>query len=498
MTYSIAKSIFKNTTVMMSAQMITWVSGFVLLLFIPRYLGSESFGNLYLAMSIQTICAWFIDYGGGNYVTKEVARDRLSSNVSELMSNSAILRIGLWFLSLVVTLALCVAAKYPFKVTILIMTLGVSNLWAGMTSLLRECYQGFEYMKYPSIASVVERSFLMLTAVPALLLGAKEMVVVILMAVSTIFSFGITWKYSKLMFRFNYSFHTAKLKFFLSEGLPYFLWSLFGIIYYRIDAVLLSVMVPNSVVGWYGAAYRFFDILMFVPSIFSLALFPILSRLSTSEYGSMKNTSQKSLEFLLLAGIPIACALIFFARDIIRILFGLAQYTPSIVVLQVFSVGMLIVYVDFILGGTVIALDKQKQWAAVALAAIFVNVGCNFFLIKYFQTQFNNGGIGAAIATNLTELFVMISAIWLLPKGLFTRELFVATTKGVVAGIMMGLAIAGTRALGFPSIAQAFAGVIVYVLSLLISATFTPLEIELFRTAISMKRLRQVMARGKG
>jgi O-antigen/teichoic acid export membrane protein len=498
MAYSIAKSIVKNTTAMMSAQMITWVSGFVLLLFLPRHLGSESFGKLYLAMTVQTICQLIIDYGGGSYVTKEVSRNRSSSSVSEFMTDSAILRIGLWFLSLVLTLALCLVAKYPSTVTILIMVLGISNLWGNMTILFRECYQGFEEMKYPSIGAVVERSFLMLTAVPALLLGAREMVVAILMGVSTIFSFAISWKYSKFMFRFNYSVHIAKLKKVLNEGFPYFLWSLFGVIYYRIGAILLSVMTPAFVVGWYGAAYRFFDMLMFLPSIFSQAIFPILSRLSTSEYSSMKKTSQKSLEFLLLAGIPVACALIFFAREIIRILFGLAQYTPSIVILQIFSVGMLLVYVDFVLGNTVVAIDKQKQWALIAFGAMLVNVGSNLFLIKYFQIHFNNGAIGAAISTDLTELFIMLCAIWILPKELFTRELFVVSTKGVVAGIMMGLTIAGIRVLSFPLIAQAFAGVIVYVLFLIISSTFTPSEIEFFRKTISVKRLRQAMTRGKG
>ncbi|MGO9480406.1 MAG: flippase [Candidatus Kryptoniota bacterium] len=498
MSYSIAKSIVKNTTIMMSAQMITWVSGFILLLFLPRYLGSKAFGELYLAMSIQIICQWLIDYGGANYISKEIARDRISGHVAGLMTDSAVLRLGLWSLTLVLTLALCIFAKYAVTVTILIMTLGISNVWGNMTTLLRECYQGFEEMKYPSIGAVAERSFLMLTAVLALLLGAGVTVIVILMAVSTIFSFGISWKYSKTMFRFNHWIDKARLRRVLSEGFPYFLWSLFGIIYYRIDAVMLSLMAPDSVVGWYGAAYRFFDILMFLPAIFSQALFPILSRLSTSEYSSMKDTSQKSLELLLLAGIPIACGLIFFSREIIQILFGLAQYTPSIVVLQIFSVGMLLVYADFVLGSTVIALDKQKQWAAVAFGAMILNIAMNLFLIKYFQTQYSNGGIGSAIATDLTELFIMTFAIRLLPKELFTRDFFLVIAKGISAGILMALTIAGLRVWGLPFIAQGFAGAVVYILALIVLSTFKPSEVELFTRAISVKRLREVMTTGKG
>jgi len=503
MNYSIAKSIVKNTSAMMSGQVITWVSGFVLLLLLPRYLGSQAFGRLYLAISIQLIFQWLIDYGGANYVPKGVARDQSHESVSELMTDSTLLRIGLWFISLVLTLTLCLFAKYSFTEIVLIMVLGISNLWTNMTTLLRECYQGFEAMKYPSIASIIERIFLMLTAVPALLLGAKEIVIIILMAASTLFSFGITLKYSKSMFRFNRSIRVEKLKKLIKEGLPYFLWSLFGVIYYRIDSVLLSMMTPDSVIGWYGAAYRFFDILMFLPVIFSQALYPILSRLSTSEYNSMKTTSQKSLQFLVLAGIPITWAIIFFAQEIIQTLFGLSQYAPSVVVLQIFAISIPLFYADFVLGNIVLALDKQKQWAVVAFGAMVVNIGLNLFLIKFFQSYYGNGGIGSAIATGLTEVFVMACAIHLLPKGMFTKKLFIVITKGTAAGVMMALTIIGTQLLSMPWIVQAAAGVIIYLVSLIVFITFEPEEIELITRAISIKGFSRVTtiedpARGTG
>ncbi len=496
MAYSVAKSLFKNTAVMMGAQLITWVSGFVLLLFLPRYLGSADYGKLYLAISIQMIFQWIIDYGGSGYVPKEVSRDR--ENAPRLFVHTALFRSALWLMSIILSLGLCMVAGYSWRVTAIVMILSFSNIWSTMTALLRSCFLGFESMKYPSMAAVVERSFLMLTAVPALLLGAKEIVVASLMAISTLLSFALNARFLKTIFRVRFIIRWDIMRRIVREGFPYFLWSLFGIIYYRIDAVMLSLMTPPSVVGWYGAAYRLFDILMFLPAIYSSVLLPILSRQSKSEYDSMRSTSEKSLEFLLLAGIPIAAGLIFFSHNVIQILFGLAQYGPSAILLQLFAIGMLLVYTDSILAGTVVALDKQRPWAFVAFLAVIINVGSNYFLIPYFQRVMSNGGIGAAIATDLTELFVMLSAVYLLPRHFFTKRLSTSLGKGVLSGIVMSLVIVVLAHLGIPWVIRAIAGPAAYAGSLLLLKVFDPHELDYLMRALSIRNLRQVMAEKGG
>ncbi len=65
----------------------------------------------------------------------------------------------------------------------------------------------------------------------------------------------------------------------IREGIPYLLWTIFGIVYYRIDSVMLSFLTPEAVVGWYGASYKFFDVLAFLPGIYSLSILPVLSKM---------------------------------------------------------------------------------------------------------------------------------------------------------------------------------------------------------------------------
>jgi len=496
MSYSISKSVTKNTALMLTGQLMTGVSGFVLLMFLPRYLGSAGYGELYLAISIQTIFQYLIDFGGAYHVTKEIARDK--ERASEIVTHSAILRIGIWALSMVLIFALCGVARYSASTILLVVVLGVSNLWVSITSLLRFSFQAFEDMKYPTIGAVIERSFLVIAVVPAMLLGATELAVVILMAVSTVLSFAYSAKYAKRMFRFSFVVRRASLKPMFHDAIPYFLWSLFGVIYYRIDAVLLSFMVPVVVIGWYGAAYRFFDILMFVPSIVAQALYPILSRLSKSEVNSMLVTSQKSLEYLLMVSIPIAVGLLFFSGQIIDLLFGAAQYAPSVIVLQIFAVGIIIVYVDFIIGNTVLALDKEKAWAFVGFGAIFVNVGINYLLISLFQSRFGNGGIGAAIATDLTELFVMLCGIALLPKGIFSRRVFTVAVKCVAAGVIMSSVIIGFDFLDLSVFLSAPAAILVYIMALTLLATIEAGEIDSVLRTFVPKSVRNFIFVRKG
>jgi len=85
---SIARSVAKNMSVMLGAQIVTWVSGFVLLYFLPRYLGSEDFGRLYLALSIKMMMGLLIDFGGNFLIPKEVAR---SEKVGTSILNSYII-----------------------------------------------------------------------------------------------------------------------------------------------------------------------------------------------------------------------------------------------------------------------------------------------------------------------------------------------------------------------------------------------------------------------
>jgi O-antigen/teichoic acid export membrane protein len=488
----IAKSVATNTTVLMGSQLVTWVSGFVLMLFLPRYLGSEDYGRLYLAISITTIAQLVVNFGGYYMITKEVSRSR--ENAPHLIVDSIGIRIVLWAVSTAALVAFSYLVGYSSESKVVIIILGVSMLWVGAGGVLVSAFRGFEVMRYPSLAAVVERIFVTVVGVGALLMGANSLVIAVVMAISTLLNFLVCLSFTPRIVshipKFNWNASVELLKI----SVPYFFSSFFTMLYFRVDAVLMSLMVPAAVVGAYGAAYRLFDTLMFLPFIFSTAVFPVLSRLWIKEENGLVQTTQKSLELITLAAIPVSVSLFAFSQEIVRLFFGLREYSSSVTVLQIFSVTLILVYIDFILVNTVLASDKQRRWSIVALIAVPLNVLLNFLLIPYTQTHYGNGGLGAAITTFITESFIMINAVVLVPKGILRVSRIGVPLKGVVAGIVMLGSVLLMRNWAFPWIAQAVVAITVYYAMLLPLKVLNSTELSFIRAFFTFRNLMSTFA----
>src|SRR5204863_536398 len=117
----------------------------------------------------------------------------------------------------------------------------------------------------------------------------------------------------------------------LRKSIPFILYGVLGVIYYRLDTVLLSLMASAAVVGWYGAGYRIFDTLVFLPSlVISAVMYPVFSKLSAHSVHELKIAVEKSMNFLLFCGIPIAAGLIVAAPEIIGFLYHRPEFVNSI------------------------------------------------------------------------------------------------------------------------------------------------------------------------
>lgn len=488
----IGKSIARNLSIMFGSQTITWVSSFLLLLFLPRYLGSEDYGRLYLALSIKMMLGLFIDFGGNFLIPKEVARS--SETGKKVLNSYIVLRILLWILAIGIVMLFSKLMGYSEHVHLLILILAFGKLFEGGSSALFAYFQGIERMEYPSLGSIVERIFIALFSIAALLMGADSIMMAIIITVGAIIHLLIVLWYSRrfVTLTLNIDFKAFKL---MRSAMPYFLFSLFSVIYYRVDAIMLSAMVPEEVTGWYGGAYRFFDIVMMLPILYKAVIFPVFAKLWKSKDGALENTLGKSLKFIIILGIPSAALIFIFAADIIHFFMGLEEYTPSVVVLKIFAASIPIIYVDLILGTAIIgAANGEKGWATVGFIAIFLNIGVNYLLIPFAQDFYVNGGIGAAGATFVTELFMLVCAIYLLPNHYFSSFRVSYITKPVFAGAFMVVALWLLSATGLYWIINAIIGSIIYIAGLFIVKTFDKQEMGIIKKLSSAKKIKMMLS----
>lgn len=493
----IATSVAKNTVIQFGQQIATWISSFLLMLFLPRILGPERFGRIYLAEMVTAIFIVLVMYDGRLSIVRRVSRNR--EHAAEILSNSLGFRAALWLLAFIVMMVFGYAAHYPASVIVILFLFGVEMTWVAMRTVLSGIYLGFENTTYTAVGAIAERMFIAGVGIAALLLGGTEITIAVVMIIGTLLNFIICARYigrfvGKLP-RINW--HASWIL--MKEGFPFLLWTIFGMIYYRIDTVMLSLMTTEKVVGWYGASYRFYDVLAFLPSIFTLAILPVLSKLFDRDQPMLVVTTRKSLNFILFTGIPISISIYFFSREIIGFLFGLGGYGPSVINLQLFAVGLILLYIDMVLGTAIIACNQQKQLAWIAFIALIVNVGLNYFMIPYAQARTGNGGIGAAIATLITEFVVLLSNLLILDRSILKDADSSVFLKAILGGAVMLIAqivLAGSG-LGLYWMLQAAVGFGIYLSVLLALKTFSRAEIDFVREFVSIRNIRQSLSSRK-
>ncbi len=447
------------------------------MLFLPRYLGPVDYGRFYLGQTIVAMFALFIEFGGNYSITKAVSRSR--ETAGQIIVNAISIRTILWMIAFIAVGTYAFFVDYHPTVKIIILIFGVGMVWSGARTVIWSAFGGFEMLKYPSIGAVAETVFIASVGITAVVLGIGPIGFAVITILGTLLNFIICAKFIPKMTTTLPPVEWKESFISLKESFPYFLNSVFGVIYYRIDTVMLSFMTPERVIGWYAASYRFFETLMFIPSIFTIAVFPIMSRLWGENNKSLGQPLQKSLDFIFLTGVPLSIYAFMFSRQIVEFFYGVEGYQESILLLMIFGAGILLFYIDIMLGTVLLASDKHKQLTVIAFISIFVNVALNYFLIPYTQTHQGNGGIGSAIATLGTEWFVMAAMLGIMQKDIFIHSDISVQLKALLSGCFMALSLWVAGSLDVHILLQGFMAGAVYISVLIVSKGISSSDIAL-------------------
>jgi len=142
-------------------------------------------------------------------------------------------------------------------------------------------------------------------------------------------------------------------------------------------------------------------------------------------------------------------------------LFGYPEtFNNSVLLIILLSPCLMLASVDTLIGTILATRDRQKAWAMTGLAAAFLNPALNFVAIPFTQSTYANGAIGAAAVTSLTEVFMMVVGLRLMPPRVFNVELVFHGAKCAVVGLIMAGFVWLTR--DYPMIVPILTGAAVY------------------------------------
>jgi O-antigen/teichoic acid export membrane protein len=467
-----------------AGQLVSWLGAIALLVILPRYLGDANLGKLTFSAALTALFGIVADLGSSMFLTREIARN--PSSVRSLTLSVLVTRVPLGALSALLAIGFVWLAGYDEVTKQIVYVLGAATVVGSFANTYGAALQGLQRMHALTISQVTGR-LLSSALVAALLLNGFGPIAV---AAATLIGTAIGLSLSAFALRDDLrrpgTVSLATMRAALTGGLPFFVWQASLLVYGQIDFVLLSLLTRDAVVGWYSAAYRLILLPAFTPAIIQTAAFPALAALSRDP-ALFVPLARRAIHLIALSTIPMALGILMLSDKLVEVLRYPATFEHSVVPMMFLSLHVPLAGVDMVIGTVLGALDQQRRWALTGVAAAVLNPIGNLIAIPLTQHLYGNGAIGAAIVTTLTELFMMVVGVQLLPSGILTRRTVVYTARCGLAGLAMCAVILVIREL--PVGLTILAGGAVYMLSSFVLRTLSVAELKLIVGQIAGRAL---------
>ncbi|MFI5265792.1 MAG: oligosaccharide flippase family protein [Chloroflexota bacterium] len=492
-----AGRVAKNSLTPMASNVAVKILGFGFSLFYFRALGVNQVGKYVIAGATLLFLDTIIGFGLQQLVMRDVARDKAQANA--YISNAIAVRLIVTVLVgapvALGVLALHHLAGFDRDTALVIVILIAGFLPGAFSNVFSHIFDAYELMEYRAFVQVLTQIVSIALGVAFVLAGWDIVGLAMASFLTNIFTAMVFWLLiGRTILKPRPRLEPSLIGAIFKSAYPIMLNQLLVVFFFKIDVLILPVFRGNAEVGLYGAAYKFVDAMLLVPSAFVPALFPILSRQAASERDALRRGTDLGLKVLLLIALPLVAGFEVFAGDITRGFFG-DKFAGSAIALRILMLYLPFSYVNGLTQYVLIALDKQKTIVRFfAITAVF-NVAANLALIPRF------GYVAASAVTVGSEVVLLAPLWWLTARELGGASLGRIAARPTLAALASGVIMLGLRATTIPvagSIAgpllAAFAGAVAYVLVLLALRTFTEEELALVKGVLKQRGPTQTAA----
>lgn len=383
---------------------------FTLLFYIllPLSIGLEAYGKFSYAFSIGLIIFKLcVEMGLDFVITKWVSRGSF-----DILNKVLKIRIIMAAFAVLVTFAINLFLPLNLNEILLILAyLFVSSWQNAIFAYLR----GIEQMQYEAIITPIQKGFALLLLIilvtwqfPVDTIAPSALLISIVPCL-----FWLVTIANQSQTKHNQQSELITYKNILWEGICLggvsFLW----IIYFKIDSVMLGIMSGDREVGIYNIAYKIMEGVIFIPSIIGIVFFPKLSKRE-------QFTEIFSQVFIILTTLGLAATILlyFLSSPLIHLIYK-GEFLDSIDILKILSLVLFPIFLGTLTTQSTIALDRNRTYLLLVFFGTCINILLNYVLIPNF------GAIGAALATLVTETFVMLACgyyVWKIMPSTFSKK----------------------------------------------------------------------------
>jgi len=372
-------------------------AGLLLILFVVagRVLGEVEFGKFSFALALGTIFETLMDFGLHQVTIREVARDR--SRASTVLHHTLGIKLLWTAAGLVALLATATLLRSEWDVRIACYLVGGALVARSFMFTIRGVLQGLERFGWDSVVVLGDRGLLLGLGVAVLangygLLGLSAAFVVARGAALILGAWltqahlgGVGVKYDRDIWR--------DLQ---RSAVPFGLFLIVLNLYSYIDSVMLGVMKGDVETGIYGAAYKVYEGVGYLPGVIASVLTPRLSSLYVTDRVAHRRLVVNGLAGSVSLALVVTVVGYLLAEPAMQLLFG-ERFVVSAPPFRILCIGLVFVFAIWTLHATAISANRERLLIRAALVGLVVNVAVNLYAIPQM------GANGAALATVVGE-----------------------------------------------------------------------------------------------
>ncbi len=473
------KRVIKNSMTPMATSFLNKVIDTAFAMLMLRILGPEGAGKYGFAIVVYVFLEIVTNFGLNTLLTREVSKDRTQAN--RYLSNTAILRL---IILLAVTPFLFIFLlvwrrlfALPDDTTLTILLLTLSLIPGGISTALTSVFLAYEKMEYPAAITTVTTILRVTFGVAALLMGLGIIgLAAVSIVTSIITAFILLYLLVTLVLRPKLEFDPKFNREMLGTSYPLMINHLLATVFWRVDVTLLQPMKGDVVVGWYTTAYRFLDGLNIIPSTFTVAIFPIMSRYAREARHALVRTYTTSLKVLIIISLPVALLTTFYADGIILIFGGQAYLPHAAIALRLLIWSLPFGFINSVTQYVLIAIDQQRFLTGAFMIGATFNLATNLLLIPAYGYQ------AAAFTTILSEVVLLMPFYYGVRKHLSSIAWASLTWRPVLGTLVAAAFLWLARDITFLLLVPA--SLVIYLGCLIATGTFTREDISLMKQLI--------------
>jgi O-antigen/teichoic acid export membrane protein len=476
----------KNALKLVVSQFVTTPLALVANGVMGRYLGPSDFGLIYLLSTVIGFVFLLLEWGQGGSVTAAIAGKR--TRTGELLASMLAVRLPLCVVFYFVGAAALRIFGYPETFQFPFLLMFVNAAVQTVTGSIGVALRGHERISSLVSLNVASAVFTAVVPVGALILGFGFTGWLWTNIVVSVLAFGVAAWLVRDVDPGPLTVSAKVAADLVRTGSSFLVLIAVLALQPYIDAIFLSRLAPPEVMGWYAAARKIQNVILFPSTSLAVALFPTLMRLHNDSKQAWAALTATACELVALCSVPAALGCLLYA-DVGVALFNKERFGPAADNLRVLSGFVFFVYFNITIGTALQAARREKAWAAAQALCVLVSAAADPLLIPYFQRRYGNGGLGVGVSTVVSEVLMMAAAFRLLPKGALQGRLAVAVGRAMLAGVAMAAVALVLRSAPWP--ASMAASLCAYGVALALLGGVGDQSRELFRDVVVAKLRRR-------